>query len=393
MNPFQTTKSNLLMCCIIAGTLSISTGCKLGFPSNKTSLTQPQSRNFKFWETEDKLSASEDSKTPPPPARHFSPSPLDPTQEDIVMDLKSPPAGLGQPMGNINDLRREVTEVSENTANPIRKPYQLTGSSNATPTSPNESLDSFAGRDLPQVKTDGFAGQFKNNNDFASSQNSSKNRLQPNPGFKAPTPKAPVANQNMLPFGGSLSQNPAFQFNGGKSKTTQPGIESSSTPATQPLATQKKSELLIAQEQLRALQNKNLIRNPNQQKLSQDSSTNLGIKNPSQSFVKPNSPKLTPNLNYPSTDFDSFAQKPVQQKSQGLSLPPNTLDKSLGSNGKSSPPQAFKLPKAQQIPPSIDSFESKSAVRNTSNEVDLPPSILSGNSSYAPGSTKKLLPK
>jgi len=168
----------------------------------------------------------------------------------------------------------------------------------------------------------------------------------------------------------------------------QPEAESSLPPATE-----TKSELFLAQEQLRALQNKNLIRNPNQPKLSQDSSTNPGTKNPSQSFVKPDSPKLTPKLDYPSTGFDSFAQKPLQQKSQGLTIPPNTLDKSLGSNSKSSPPQAFKLSKAQQIPPSIDSFGSQSAVQNASNEVDLPPSILSGNSSYAPGSTKKLLPK
>ncbi len=388
MNPFQTTKSNWLMCCIIAGTLSISTGCKLGFPSNKTSLTKPQSRNFKFWETEDKLSASEDTKTPPPPARHFSPSPLDSAQEDIVMDLKSPPAELGQPIGSINDLRREITEVSENTANPIRKPYQLNGLSSTKPSSQNDSLDSFAGRDLPKVKTEGFSGQFKTNNDFVSSQNSLKNRVQPNSGFKAPNLAASKTNQNMLPFGGSLNKNPAFQFDGGKSKNVQPEAESSLPPATE-----TKSELFLAQEQLRALQNKNLIRNPNQPKLSQDSSTNPGTKNPSQSFVKPDSPKLTPKLDYPSTGFDSFAQKPLQQKSQGLTIPPNTLDKSLGSNSKSSPPQAFKLSKAQQIPPSIDSFGSQSAVQNASNEVDLPPSILSGNSSYAPGSTKKLLPK
>lgn len=386
MNPFQTTKSNLLMCCIIIGTFSISTGCKLGFPSGKTSLPQP--KNFKFWETEDKLSASENKETPPPPARHFSPSPLDPEQEDIVMDLKSPPAGERQQLGSINELRQEVTKVSENTANPIRKPYQMNGLSNKKPSSPNNSPDSFAGRDLPNVQPNGFTGQFKSNkNDFVSMPNSTQNSVSPNSGFKAPNPAAPSKNTDLLSFGGSLTDNSAFQFNGSNNKKPQPETNSSLTEAAK-----IKSELLRAQEQLKALQNNKAIPNPNKSTLPPTTLTNKEFKAPSQPFVKPPSTTLTPEPKYPSTNFDSFAQKPFPQKPLGATTPPADINNSLGSAEAPSPPPAFKLPQAQQIPP-IDNTDSKSAVQNISNEVDLPPSILFGKSTYAPGSTKKLIPQ
>ncbi len=386
MNPVQTTKSNWLMCCIIIGTFSISTGCKLGFPSGKTSLPQP--KNFKFWETEDKLSASDNKETPPPPARHFSPSPLDPEQEDIVMELKSPPAGERQQLGSINELRQEVTKVSENTTNPIRKPYQVNGLSKKKPSSPKNSTDSFAGRDLPNVQTNGFTGQFKSNkNDFVSTQNSTQNSVPSNSGFKAPNPAAPSKNTNLLEFGGSLTDNSAFKFNGSNNKKPQPETNSSSSEAAK-----IRSELLLAQEQLKALQNNKATPNPNKSTLSQNTPTNNEFKAPSQPIDKSSNPTPTPQIKYPSTNFDSFAQKPFPQKPVRATPPPADINNSLGSAPAPSPPPAFKLPQAQQIPP-IDNTDSKSAVQNNSNEVDLPPSILFGKSTYAPGSTNKLLPK
>ena len=363
MKPLQTTKSNLLMCCIIIGTLSISAGCKT------TSLSKPQPKNFKFWETEDKLSASENTKMPPPPARHFSPSPLDSAQEDIVMDLKSPSAEDRQPIGSLNDLRREITNVSEDSRNPIRKPYELSGLSTNQPAS-------FGGRDLPKVKPNGFAPQLKsNNNDFISNQNTAKNSSQLNPGFKAPNSATPEGTPNMLSYGGSLNKNPAFSFNNGKGEKSLP-----ETKFDSPEQSQLKSELLTAQEQLRALQSKGFAANPmkpNPPKLPSTAPINNSIQSPSQPFVKPAKPP------YSSTDFESFVQKP---------LPQTSLNQSNGFN-KTFPLQALKVAEAQQIPPAITSLDNKSAVQKTSIEVDLPPSILHGKSSYAPGSTKKLIPK
>ncbi len=391
MNPLQTTNTNLLICIITISALSISTGCKLGFPSNKASMTKLQPKNFKFWETEDKLSASENDKTPPPPARHFSPSPLDSVQEDIVMDLKSPSAEMTQPNNSINDLRREVTAVSENPRTPIRKPYQLPDSSLSQTTNPNKSPKGFANRDLPKIQGSGFAGQFQNkNNDFVSTQNQPKNSAVSDSGFKAPNLKAPptTTKPNLLTYGESLNKNPMFQFDNEKSKSTPPVAESSS-----PEASQLRSELSLAQQQLKALQNKNSPSNPIKPNLPQNqftASPNPRPRSQNQPFVNPTNPQLTPKPKYPSTDFDSFAQKPLNSQTP---LAPKALSKSLGANGTSSPPQAFKLPQAQPIPPAIDSLNGKPNVQTTSNEVDLPPSILFGKSSYAPGSTKKLLPK
>ncbi len=388
MNPLQTTSTNLLICIITIGALSISTGCKLGFPSSKTSITKLQPKNFKFWETEDKLTASENNQTPPPPARHFSPSPLDSPEEDIVMDLKSPSAGMPQPSDDINDLHREVTSTPEKSRKPIRKPYRLPDSSLKQTTSSNESPKSFANRDLPKIQGGGFPGQFQSkSNDFVSTQNQPKNNAESDSGFKAPTAKP-----NMLTYGGSLNKNSMFQFDNDKNKTKPPATESNS-----PEANQLRSELSLAQEQLKALQNKNLPRTtpsnsikPNLTQNQLTGSPNLRPASQNKPFVVPTNPKLTPKPRYPSTDFDSFAQKPLNSQ---IPLTPDTLSKSLGANGTSSPPQAFQPPKAQPIPPAIDSFNNKSDVRTTSNEVDLPPSILFGKSSYAPGSTKKLLPK
>lgn len=370
MNPLQTTKSNLLMCCIIIGMFSISTGCKI------TSLAKPQPKNFKFWETEDKLSASENTKTPPPPARNFSPSPLDSAEADIVMDLKSPFAEATQPTGSINDLRKEATSGSENSRNPIRKPYQLSEPSTNLPPNSVKSPANFAGRDLPNVKPNAFAGQFKsNNNDFNSNQNTTKKDSQLKSGFKAPNPATPERSPNMLSYGGALTNNPAFQFK--KSKSENSLLET-------------KSELLTAQEQLKALQNNKLTQNPIKPILPQlapNSPTNQALQNPSQPFVKPPTPKLTPKSPFSSADLNSFAQKPPRPN--GLNVP--SLKETTGFN-KTNSPQVFTAPKAEQIPPAIDSFDNKQVIQNTSVEVDLPPSILHGKSSYAPGSTKKLIP-
>lgn len=370
MNPLQTTKSNLLMCSIIIGTFSISTGCKI------TSLAKPQPKNFKFWETEDKLSASENAKTPPPPARNFSPIPLESAEEDIVMDLKSPFGEATHPTGSINDLREEATSGSAISRNPIRKPYQLSASSTNLPPNSIKSPDNFAGRDLPNVKPNEFAGQFKsNNNDFNSNQNSTKIDSQPKSGFKAPSPAMLEKSPNMLSYSGALTNNPAFQFNKGKSENS---------------LLETKPKLLTAQEQLKAIQNNKLTQNPIKPILPQLASqapADQAFQNPSQPFAKPLTPKLTTKSPFSSTEFDSFAQKPPRSND----LSKSSFNETTGFN-KTFTPQAFTAPKAQPIPPVIDSFDNKEVIQNTSVEVDLPPSILHGKSSYAPGSTKKLIP-
>lgn len=356
-----------------------------------TSLTKPQPKNFKFWETEDKLSSNENS--PPPPARHFSPMPMDSPQQDIVMDMNSPSAER-QPKGGINDLRREITTISKNASNPIRKPYELDASSENQLTNTNNPPKNFAGRELPAVNPSGGVGQFKSN-DFSTPRGTSQNTPLANSGINGTNPAAEGANQSLLAYGGSLKKNQAIQFNNSNNSSE---IE---TPLKSPEANQLQTEIAEAQRQLKDLQNNGRQDYKTAGPLASDKSAFIRPASPNQDFqnqirplVQPTVPKPAPKPDYPSTNFDSFAQKLPQQDFQGI-RPSQKIPEATVSDTAQAPfrPKALQFPKAQQIPDAINSFDDKSGVRNTSNEVDLPPSILYGKSSYAPGSTKMLIPK
>jgi hypothetical protein len=364
-----------------------------------TSLTKPQPKNFKFWETEDKLSSNENS--PPPPARHFSPMPMDSPQQDIVMDMNSPSAER-QPKGGINDLRREITTISKNASNPIRKPYELDASSVNQPTNTNNPPKNFAGRELPAVNPSEGVGQFKSN-DFSTPRGTSQNTPLANSGINGSNPAAQGANPSLLAYGGSLQKNQAFQFSNPNNSSE---IE---TPLKSPEANQLQTEIAEAQRQLKDLQNNGRQDYKTAGPLASDKSAFIRPASPNQDFqnqsrplVQPKVPKPAPKSAYPSTDFDSFAQKLPQQDFQGIRPSQKILEATVSDRGQAPfRPKALQIPKAQQrrvlpwnrFPDAINSFDDKSAVRNTSNEVDLPPSILYGKSSYAPGSTKMLIPK
>ena len=354
-----------------------------------TSLTKPQPKNFKFWETEDKLSSNENS--PPPPARHFSPMPLDSPQQDIVMDS---PSAERQPKGGINDLRREITSISENVSNPIRKPYELDASSVNQLTNTNNPPKNFAGRELPAVNPSEGVGQFKSN-DFSTPRGTSQNTPLANSGINGTNPAAQGANPSLHAYGGSLKKNQTLQFsNSNKSSEID-------TPLKSPEANQLQTEIAEAQRQLKDLQKNgrqgHKAAGPKaleQSAFIRPAPPNPDFQNQSRPLVQPTVPKLAPKSAYPSTDFDSFAQKLPQQDFQGI-RPSQKIPEATVSDTAQAPfrPKALQAPKAQQIPGAIISFDEKSAVRNISNEVDLPPSILYGKSSYAPGSTKMLIPK
>ena len=356
-----------------------------------TSLTKPQPKNFKFWETEDKLSSNENS--PPPPARHFSPMPMDSPQQDIVMDMNSPSAER-QPKGGINDLRREITTVSENVSNPIRKPYQLDDSSVIQPTNTDNSPKNLAGRELPAVNPSGDVGQFKSN-DFFTPRGTSQNTPQANSGINGTNPTAQGANPSLLAYGGSLKKNQAIQFSNSNNSSD---ID---TPLKSPEANQLQTEIAEAQRQLKDLQKNGRQDHKTagplafeQSAFIRPASPNQDFQNQSRPLVQPTVPKLAPKSAYPSTDFGSFAQKLPQQDLQGI-RPSQKIPEATVSDSAQAPfrPKTLQFPKALQIPDAINSLDDKSAVRNASNEVDLPPSILYGKSSYAPGSTKMLIPK
>jgi hypothetical protein len=318
---------------------------------------------------------------------------MDSPQQDIVMDMNSPSAER-QPKGGINDLRRETTTISENVSNPIRKPYQLDDSSVNQPTNTNNSPKNFAGRELPAVNPSRDVGQFKSN-DFSTPRGTSQNTSLANSGINRTNPAAQGAIPSLHTYGGSLKKNQAFQFSNSNNSSE---ID---TPLKSPEAKQLQTEIAEAQRQLKDLQNNGRkdykTAGP---KASEQSAfirpvpPNQDFQNQSRPLVQPKVLKLAPKSAYPTTDFDSFAQKLPQQDFQGI-RPSQKNPEATVSDSVQAPfrPKALQIPKAQQIPDAINSFDDKSAVRNTSNEVDLPPSILYGKSSYAPGSTKMLIPK
>ncbi len=116
MNILRKTKTTLLLSCLAISLLAMSSGCRSG------GFTKPELSKLKFWESDKLLFASKKSETPPPPARHFDPAPINGEQKSEIVDLNN--EKLQRRFKNdIEDMRAEISAATKALDTPIRKPY------------------------------------------------------------------------------------------------------------------------------------------------------------------------------------------------------------------------------------------------------------------------------
>jgi hypothetical protein len=112
-----------------------------------------------------------------------------------------------------------------------------------------------------------------------------------------------------------------------------------------------------------------------------------------QGYSQSNSPKSQPSGKYPATPYGSFAPKEV---SQNQTVP--TDSKSLGSlapnfnSNNNFSPDGSRVITADPASASQASSQSKVSSASHVADIEIPKKVLTGKSSYAPGSVNPLLP-
>lgn len=156
MNIHQKTNTMLLLACL-AISLTVSSGCRSGGFTD--SFTKPDLSKLKFWESENLMFGAKNTDTPPPPARHFDPAPINAEKESQTVDLDS--EKLQRRFKNdIEQMRAEISAATKALETPIRKPYSSDLPTNdELATNTKSTFEAAAGN--VRSKMDGFGGQAK----------------------------------------------------------------------------------------------------------------------------------------------------------------------------------------------------------------------------------------
>lgn len=483
MNIDQKTNTILLLSCLAISMLSLSSGCRTG------GFAKPDLSAIQFWKSENLMFGSKKSDSPPPPARHFDPAPIDGEKESEIVDLDG--KNMQRRFKNdIEEMRAEISAATKALDTPIRKPYSsgLASNLNEFAAETKSNLDSATGNirsKLDSLTTQAQTDLSPAQNDFQSAMNNTvdsidgslaavnKSIYDANDKF-ATEAKSKADNafkSGIGAFGGSLKPletavNDSNQFASNASqkaaKTSAdangflPMDDANSVVKAQPQLELVQAQMADAKRQIAELQKQIAMgsqpnsfapstqqaANPNsfgpsipsqennsfgtspidqmpstqaapEARLAQAELPGQGSQFDGNSFSRgmpsnrlrsnqplrpeaPNqaSPSSSSTPNYPATSHGGYAPRsndfggnfsPMHQTtpSQNPSAAPNSqVDFQAGSN------RSMVVTANNAIPPNASN--SASRIQNHVSEVDIPPSVLTGTGSYAPGSVQPL---